>query len=81
MTEKEGKQRGKRLRRVREEGGSGNGGVTEYEGRSERARIEGGAQNVNETKRVPKTANRKKIARKCKKLSPDRLKGRDRREG
>ena len=30
MTEKEGEQRGKRLRRVREEGGSGNGGVTEY---------------------------------------------------
>ena len=56
MTEKEGEQRGKRLRRVREEGGSGNGGVTEYEGRSERARIEGGAQNVNETK----TANRRK---------------------
>ena len=41
-------------------GRSGNGGVTEYEGRSERARIEGGAQNVNETKRVPKTANRRK---------------------
>lgn len=60
MTEKEGEQRGKRLRRVREEGGSGNGGVTEYEGRSERARIEAGAQNVNETKRVPKTANRRK---------------------
>ena len=30
MTEKEGEQRRKRLRRVREEGGSGNGGVTEY---------------------------------------------------
>ena len=60
MTEKEGEQREKRLRRVREEGGSGKGGVTEYEGRSERARIEGGAQNVNETKRVPKTANRTK---------------------
>ena len=43
-----------------EEGGSGKGGVTEYKGRSERARIEGGVQNVNETKRVPKTANRTK---------------------
>ena len=41
-------------------GRSGKGGVTEYEGRSERARIEGGVQNVNETKRVPKTANRRK---------------------
>ena len=43
-----------------EEEGSGKGGVTEYGGKFERGRIEGGVQNVNETKRVPKKANRTK---------------------
>lgn len=59
----DGEGRGAKREEVKEGNGGGRGGkggVTEYKGRSERAKIEGGVQNVNETKRVPKTANRTK---------------------